>query len=610
VRGKDDPTAWGIEAGYLDVERRWRDVPDETVAALGRSLGVTPDGPPRSPVLTARPGEPLGLDGTVEITTEDGAVVRVTGTLPPDFPCGYHDVIHPDSESVLRLIVAPPRCYLPDDLVTWGWAIQLYAARSRASWGIGDLGDLRQINEWSGRLGAGMTLINPLHSVDPEPDRPSPYYPSSRLFRNPLYLRIEDIDGGTGSHDVARLADAGRSLNAGRRIDRREVHRLKRKALEILWRSFSGDDAFDRYRSEVGPPLRAYATFVALAEQMGSDWRTWPSEFRHPSAPGVARAARDLGERILFHEWVQWCLDRQFQRASENYAVANDLAIGVDPAGADAWIWQDCFAKDVTVGAPPDDFNLSGQDWGVLAFNPWTLRRSRYEPFIYTIRASLRHAGGLRYDHVMGLFRLFLIPRGHGAVCGGYVRYPSRDLLDIIALESHRAGAYIVGEDLGTVEAGVRHKLARRNILSYRLMLFEDATPERYPRLALAGVSNHDLPTLAGLWERSDLADQATAGVAVNETFAAAARARLLAAGVPPEASSEDAALAAYRALARAPSALVTATLEDALGVVERPNIPGSGPRRANWSLALPVPREEIERHAGPRAVGQLLARP
>jgi 4-alpha-glucanotransferase len=608
----DDRAArWGIDSGYLDMHRVWRRAPDHTIAALGRAMGMTSQDPPRSPVISARPGEALGIDGTVEIHTEDGGVVRVADRLPPDLPLGYHDLIHPGSDSVMRLVIAPRRCFLPTDLFGWGWAIQLYALRSRSSWGIGDLGDLRRLNEWAARMGAGAVLINPLHSVDPEPHRASPYFPSSRLFRNPLYLRVEEIQGAAeASLDLEKLASAGRSLNGDRRIDRAAVHRLKSDALELLWRRFGGDRAFDRYRAEVGTPLRDYATFLALTEQFGSDWHRWAPQLRHPRSPAVVRAAHDLGHRVLFHEWVQWCLDRQFESASADLPVTNDLAIGVDPGGADAWLWQDFFASGVTIGAPPDDFNLSGQDWGVLPLHPWRLRSGCYEPFIHTVRASLRHAEGLRYDHVMGLFRLFWIPLDGGPADGTYVRYPSADLLDILALESHRAGAYVVGEDLGTVEAGVRERLARRNVLSYRLMFFELSPPIRYPVLAVAGVGNHDLPTLPGLWSGSDLADQASAGVTPNRGFATGARERLAAvAGVDRSAPTDEAVAAVYRTLAEAPSMMVTATLDDALGVEERPNIPGSGSERANWSLALPHLLEEIERHPGPRALGRLLAR-
>lgn len=593
------------------MHRAWRRTTNNTIAAVGRAMGMISQEPPPSPVISARPGETLGIDGTVEIHTEDGGVVRVAGRLPPDLPFGYHDLVRPGSDSAMRLIVAPRRCFLPTDFFGWGWAIQLYALRSRSSWGIGDLGDLRRLNEWSARIGADAVLINPLHSVDPETHRASPYFPSSRLFRNPLYLRIEEIDGAAAAAlDLDELASAGRALNGVRRIDRAAVHRLKMDALELLWRRFGGDAAFDRYRAEVGIPLRDYATFVALAEQFGSDWRRWPAQLRHPCSGAVVRAARDLGHRVMFHEWVQWCLDRQFESACASVRVTNDLAVGVDPAGADAWLWQDFLTPGVTIGAPPDDFNLSGQDWGVLPLHPWRLRSGCYEPFIHTVRASLRHAGGLRYDHVMGLFRLFWIPLGSGPADGAYVRYPSADLLDILALESHRAGAYVVGEDLGTVEAGVRERLADRNVLSYRLMVFEVDAPSRYPQLSVACVSNHDLPTLAGLWSGSDLSDQVSAGVTPNRGFATDARQRLTAvAGVDPSAPTGDAVVAVYRALADAPSMILTATLDDALGVKERPNIPGTGPERANWSLALPYLLDEIERHPAPRALGRLLAR-
>jgi 4-alpha-glucanotransferase len=289
--------------------------------------------------------------------------------------------------------------------------------------------------------------------------------------------------------------------------------------------------------------------------------------------------------------------------------VVHDLAVGFDPGGFDGWAWRDLLALDARIGAPPDEFNRAGQDWGLPPFVPWRLRQAGYAPFLETLRSVLRGAGGLRMDHVMGLFRLFWVPPGAGPTDGAYVRYPAGDLLDLLALESTRAGALVVGEDLGTVEAGVREELAARAVLSMRLLWFEDEPPERWPERALGLVTTHDLPTVAGVWTGSDVEDQRAAGVPVAEEGAAALHHRLArATGLPSDAAVADAVVAAHRALAASPSALVAATLEDAAQVSERPNMPGTVDSWPNWSLALPKPLEELEADPVVGAVGDALA--
>jgi 4-alpha-glucanotransferase len=266
-------------------------------------------------------------------------------------------------------------------------------------------------------------------------------------------------------------------------------------------------------------------------------------------------------------------LDEQLA-STASLPVVHDLAVGFDPGGADAWAWQDLLALDARIGAPPDDFNPGGQDWGLPPFVPWKLRAARYEPFIQTLRACFRHAGGLRIDHVMGLFRLFWLPADGGA--GGYVRYRADELLDLVALESHRAGAFVVGEDLGTVEDSVRAELHARGVLSYRLKWFESGPPSTYPRHALAAVTTHDLPTIAGVYTGADQqADELRDRVAPGDTV-------------------DGAVVQTYRDLAAAPSQLLIATLEDAFAVTERPNQPGTV-TDTNWSLALPEPIETLE---------------
>jgi 4-alpha-glucanotransferase len=497
-------------------------------------------------------------------------------------------------------------------LKTWGWGIQLYAARSRASWGIGDLADLRDLCAWTHQLGGGAVMLNPLAAPAPvNPIEPSPYYPSSRRYRNPLYLRIEDIPGASAAGDeLVSLGAQGRALNAERRIDRNRVAALKLRALEILWGHFSGDQAFDSYRRAEGGALEEFAAYCALAERHGKDWRRWPSELRHPAGPAVRRMILD-DPRVRFHAWIQWLLDVQLRLASTQVRIINDLPVGFDIAGADGWSWQDLVAADISVGCPPDEFNLDGQDWGLAPFSPAKRRAADYAPFIQTIRALLRHAGGLRIDHVMGLFRLFWIPRSLGNKGGTYVGYPAEELLAIIAVESHRASATIVGEDLGTVLPGTREILAAYRLLSYRLLFFESDPPPRFPELALSSVTTHDLATIAGIWTGAAIEHARSAGVTPNEVGLNALKQKLAGLpNVPAEGTLDDVIVAIHRALATAPSRILLGTLEDALAVLEQPNMPGTTTTWPNWSLALPKSIEEIREAALPRRIAAAMHRP
>jgi 4-alpha-glucanotransferase len=589
--------AFGVEDGYEDALGRWREAPMETRRAVVDAMGH-PDAEPS--VLVMRRGTAQRLSGPAEITLEDGAVLRVNLTLPRDLPLGYHTLRYRDSVREIRLIVSPGRCYLPDPLRIWGWSAQLYALRSSRSWGMGDFGDLRRLAQWSAKeLGAGIILINPLQASSPVlPQESSPYFPSSR-YRNLLYLRIEEVPGADALRiDLEGLAAAGRALNKEPRIDRDAVFKLKMEALELLWSHFAGDARFDRFCEEQGEPLAQFAVFCVLIERYKSGWHSWPADYRNPHSTRVARFAAGHAERVRFYQWVQWLLDEQLARASAEISLMQDLPIGVEPDGADAWAWQDVFAKDATVGCPPDEYNTQGQDWGLPPLIPWKLRRAGYEPFIQTIRATLRHAGGLRIDHVMGLSRVFWIPKGAEPSAGTFVRYGLNELLAILALESERAKALIVGEDLGTVDEKARKELADAGVLSYRLLWFEDDSPAHFPKQALSAVTTHDLPTIAGLWTGSDLDAQRKLGLNPNEEGLNRIRGRLAAmTGLSNRAPVDEVIERTYRLLAQSPSVIVSATLDDALVVEERPNMPATTNESwPNWSLPLPKSQENLER--------------
>jgi len=613
-----DASAWGIAPGYRDTKGEQRRAPSSTVDAILATMGAEDRPEPRStgpddPVWVVGAGQRRSLEGRWQLRTEDGADLVLEGSLPPDLPLGYHHMRREEDDHHRLLVVSPGVCFLPERLRTWGWAVQVYALRSARSWGIGDLGDLARLARWSSDQGAGVVMVNPLHAPLPTPtQQASPYYPSSRCFRNPLYVRVEDVPGARSAGvDLEALAGAGRALSAERRIDRDSVWRLKLDALERLWEGFGGDPAYDRYCDEQGPALAAYATFCALVERYGAPWWEWPIGLRDPDGPDVLGFVDDHHRRIRFHQWIQWLLDVQLGSASEHVGLIQDLAVGVDPAGADAWLWQDCIVSGVKVGAPPDVFNTQGQDWGLPPFDPWRLRAAGYEPYIRTLRAGFRHAGGLRIDHVMGLFRLFWIPADAAPTEGTYVRYPYEETLGILALESHRAGAFVVGEDLGTVEEFVREELARRDMLSYRLMWFEPEPPRHFPLRSLGAVTTHDLPTVAGLWSGTDLEEQQRLGLDPNVEGNAQLRLRLGEwSGVDEDAPEREAVLGAYELLAEAPSAVVTSTLEDALLVSERPNVPGTTDERPNWCLALPKSLEEIEADHTVAEVAATLGRP
>ena len=601
--------AWGVAPGFEDVDHKWRKPAAATVKAVLAAMGATAGGPPAASVRTFRLDRPPPALGPGQLTLEDGATLRVDGPLPPGLPAGYHR-LEPDEGTPSHLIASPGPCPLPP-APAWGFAAQLYATRSGRSWGFGDLDDLGRLARWSEELGAGFVVVNPLHATNPTlPQQPSPYFPGSRCFVNPLYLAVEQLPGVSGRADVDELAAAGRALNDVRLIDRDRVWQLKSAALEALYVDFASDRDFDAYLAGRGEILAGFATFCALAEMYGGSWQSWPEDFHDPGSGRVWEfAASPAGSaRVRYHAWLQWLLDRQLQTAGGSLPLVSDLAVGVDPGGADAWLWQDAFVLGMRVGAPPDRFNTQGQDWALPPFDPWRLAAADYRPWIESLRGALRHGGGLRLDHVMGLFRLYWIPVGAAAADGAYVRYPHEDLLNIVALEAQRAGAFVVGEDLGTVETGVRSELAGRNLLSYKLWWFQEDEPAAWPQKALGAVTTHDLPTIAGVLTGADLAAQRRLDLHPNEAASARLHDKLVTrTGAQDDTPPEQVVKRVYRDLAAAPCLLLTASLDDALAVEERPNLPGTVDEWPNWRLGLPWLMEEFEGMDLPRAIAASL---
>ncbi|WP_099020772.1 4-alpha-glucanotransferase [Mycolicibacterium palauense] len=563
---------------------------------------------------------------------------EATFALPSDLPLGYHRVHlrSGDVETSTALIVTPPWLGLPARLGrrrAWGLATQLYSVRSKRSWGLGDLTDLTDLAVWSAaRHGAGYVLVNPLHAAAPtRPMEPSPYLPTSRRFVNPLYLRVEAIPEYADLPKRSRVRALRNEVRAAARksdrLDRDSAWAAKRKALKWVHevkRSAGRELAYAAYREREGSALDDFAVWCALAEHHGDDWHRWPEEVRHPAGPGIARFVEKHGAAVDFHRWLQWQLDEQLAaaqsaavRAGMPLGVMHDLAVGVHPNGADAWALQDALALGVTVGAPPDEYNQLGQNWSQPPWRPDRLTELEYAPFRALIQAVLRHAGGVRIDHIIGLFRLWWIPQGHPPTGGTYVRYDHEALIGIVALEAYRAGAVVVGEDLGTVEPWVRDYLRARGLLGTSILWFErdnwgDGGPlpaEYWREYCLSSVTTHDLPPTAGylVGEHVRLRDSlglltrpAEEELADARAEQGAWRAELVRAGLldeqdgPPGGDATDVErtiTALYRYLGRTPSRLLALALTDAVGDARTQNQPGTTDEYPNWRVPLSDPR-------------------
>ena len=661
------PVAVGADAVRYALQAMGVAAADDT-QALQSLQAVTAERASRvlAPTIVARAGAPTPLRPNAAVSAaaillESGDTLELvpgdgTWAVPGDVPLGYHRLtVESDAQTATaHLVVTPGKCPMPMKRPGFGWMVQLYAARSRQSWGIGDLADLATLASWSGDLGADMLLVNPLHAAAPVlPQENSPYSPTSRRYRNPLYLRIEDIPEIDALEDPARrrvtdLAAAARNAGGRDRIDRDAVFRAKSEALELLFaapRSAQREQEYRQWRTAEGQGLEDFATFCALAERHGLPWQDWPTSLQHPDTPAVADQRAELHDRVEYHAWVQWlcvCQVGTAQRAATgagmDVGIIHDLAVGVDPGGADAWALQDDLATGVTVGAPPDGFNQRGQDWALPPLLPDRLGHTGYAPFRDMIRSVLHHAGGIRIDHVMGLWRLWWVPAERSPAEGTYVRYPARDLLGVLALEAHRAGALVVGEDLGTVEKGVRATMAEHGMLSSRVLYFErvDDDPEQpmlpaveYPELALTSITTHDLPTAAGWWTDTEIGVQTELGLFGEQTTPdaeakrkAGERADMLdllrsegLVGENPD--TRDLVLAMHRFLARTPSILVATGLGDAVGDRRQPNMPGTTDEYPNWRLpvaawsggdAVPVDIETLLEHPDVREAAEALA--
>ncbi len=494
------------------------------------------------------------------------------------------------------------RCHQPELLErggrVWGFTVQLYGLRSARNWGIGDFGDLRSLVELAAKLGAAVVGVSPLHAT-----QGSPYSPSSRHALNFLYLDVEAVPGFAASRAAQRLVRSAafrarlKALRDAELVDYPAVAQAKLQALELV---------FSSVREKTSSPSR-FAVFEALREKFGGGWQSWPEEYREPGCAAVRRFVRDNARRVGFFEWLQQQaraqLDGVQRRARElgmPIGLYVDLALGADRGGAEVWDEQDIFAVDVSCGAPPDEFNPKGQDWGLPPYSPRALRATGYRPFTELLLANMPQGGALRLDHVMALSRLWWIPGRETPERGGYVNYPFADLLGILAEASRNRRCLVIGEDLGTVPGELRAALNEAGVLSYRPLFFEKqdsrfASPRAYPREALVCVSTHDLPTWRGYWAAHDLELRNQLGLSVDPVKELHQRKfdqEQLRLALERE-GLDTSARSAHTFIARTPCKIAMVQPEDVFELMEQANLPGTAEQHPNWRRKLPVPLEK-----------------
>ncbi len=570
-------------------------------------------------------------------TVGDDQVDRLRFVLPEDLPTGYHTLRcrTADRSEEGLLVVAPDRLELPQTLArqVWGLMAQLYSVRSRDSWGVGDFGDLARLATWGAEQGSDFVLVNPLHAAEPVPPvEDSPYLPTSRRFLNPIYVRVADVPevAALDPADRARVEELGAALASGATddlLDRQPAYAAKLAALDLVHRvprSPERESALAAFREREGEGLHQFAVWCALAEHHASqgDGPEWPTDLQDPTSPTVAALADELADRVAFFSWLQWVADEQLASAQATAVAAGmgiglmtDLAVGVHPSGAEVWTLGPALARGLSVGAPPDAFNQVGQDWSQPPWRPDVLAELGFEPYRAVLRAALRHAGGLRIDHVMGLFRLWCIPHGASAADGAYLRYDHEAMVSILLLEAERAGAFVVGEDLGVVEPFVRELLAERGVLGTSILWFEvddgrPRPPETWRELCLATVTTHDLPPTAGYLLGEHVRLRESLGLLtrpVTEELEVSARERevvlaeLRDRGLLTEGADEQQVVEAlHTLLAQAPSRLLGVQVADLVGDRRTQNQPGTHREYPNWRVPLsgadgrPVLLEEL----------------
>ena len=621
----------GIQTEFIDGQGH-RHVTDK--AALKIILDALPVRVPSrflAGAVVVRSGQPLRTElnetGTLPLRWKIVADVKViaqgetrarTIAWPADLPEGSYRLHLTDASGFTEqapLIVAPPRAYSGDFDRGWLLAVQLYGVRSARNWGMGDFGDLETLIKLAGQLGADGVGLNPLHALfDDRPADCSPYSPNSRLFLNALYIDVEklpEFEPGVLDGDGDTIA----RLRASDIVDYVAVAALKSRALRLAFAKFKArttvgrQQDFEKFRAERALLLSRFACFEALRHKFNRPWWEWPEQWRQPDDAKCA-ALREGPDRdeIEFVEFVQWTADRQLQACKElagklgmKVGLYLDVAVGVQSDGFDAWNEQSSISRHLGVGAPPDPLNLAGQNWGLAGFNAAGLEIQSFEPYREMLRASMRHAGAIRLDHVLGLKRLYLVPHGFAADNGVYVQMPFEALLAATAQESMKHRCVVIGEDLGTVPEGFREKMAEWGIWSYLVMMFgrdDDGSfrdIDRYAPNALVTFNTHDLSTYAGWRSFSDLKLKRSLGIDPGESDEARWHALIRLSDMLRHHGIERHDLYAVAGfLARTRSRLLAISLEDLLGVIDQPNIPGTVNEHPNWRQRLPLAVDQI----------------
>jgi 4-alpha-glucanotransferase len=607
--------AVGVAPRWRDVHGEYHNVGDATLRAVLDALGPISDGP--VPLVTADVGSPVvmaGQPGPYRLTLEDGTVHdgyaddagddRVR--LPPIDRDGYHRLDFNGQATTLAL--APARCWTIAEATggrkVWGLAVQLYGLRRAGDGGLGDLAALRDLATEAAGQGGAAIAISPIHALfTANPGHFSPYAPSSRIRLNVLHAEPPSLDVPDNNDDLLDWIKA-----AAPRI---AAHR---GAFD------PADPALANYRRAQGVPLERHARFEMLHALHGArDWRAWPEALRSPDNPEVARLAAEHADEVAFHAYLQWRTEISLDAAQAAARAAGmpigliaDIAVGTDPSGSDAWCRPTEMLHGLTIGAPPDLINTSGQGWGVTTFSPTGLIQNGFSGFLDMLRSALRHAGGVRIDHVMGLARLWVVPSGMSAAEGAYVNFPFEDMLRLVKIESRRHRAVVLGEDLGTLPDGFRERLQDAGLAGLRVMWFErDSThflpPQNWSHDAVAMTSTHDLSTVAGWWQGRDLEWRSKLGTKTEDedTIRNHDRTALwdafLASGSatgerPDNQNGTAAADAAAPHIGHAGCTLATLPIEDALALPEQPNLPGTIDEHPNWRRRLATPADALLR--------------
>ncbi len=560
----------------------------------------------------------ITLSGNAQLTLENGTRTSVAigrGALKPIDHTGYHRL--EIGNDVIDLLVAPRRCFTIADVLPgrklWAPAVQIPSLRSESTKAFGDFGTLAEAARAFGERGADALAISPTHALFPaDASRYSPYAPSSRQFLNGLY-GDSAVFTGTSDEPTSELIDWQQAIPA-------KLAGL-RKAFDQDAKSLG--KTLEAFRRDGGENLDHHAEFEALhahffARDGARGWQQWPAEYHEPASPAVRRFVTEHADDVTFYVFLQWLARRDLdaaQTAAKDAGMAigliADLAVGMDPGGSHGWSRRSDLLTGLSIGAPPDPLGPDGQSWGITGFDPQALRDTGFASFIATIRAALAHAGGIRIDHAFGLRRLWVVPEGASAGEGAYLDMPFDDLMRIVAMESQRACAIVIGEDLGTVPDGFREAMDARAMLGMRVLWFErDADgfvpPAKWSPDAVAMTGTHDLATIAGWWSgrnidwtwdlgrKSDAADKLTDLAARAEDRVALWSAFDTGTEQPTPEDTDPVVDAAIAHVAGTPCALAIIPIEDLAGLVEQPNLPGTIDEHPNWRRRMPDTTEAL----------------